>query len=369
VGQQSSRQPLLEISSKDFSCGSSARHWQSRENTDKWAETLRLELETKQRTAKEHTDKHDTALELALELLGNQVPVTLYTLKQFRDVADPGKACYQSVVRVSRTFDEIFDIREIDETLRVRIHDFPSLPLVENLGIVANPFHQDGTGVTYETQAIRPFYIRANISEALGERFLRRAGTHEWESGENAFEGLLGNEKRYKIDNIKKDKFESIVIDSIKVDAKALEMQDGGDPCQMNRVMYAAAERRQLEKSGPDGVRIAEAQMRTMKEAAREALRVIDPQMVIESILSREWGNIDENAKWRVGRKEAQRARDLMLSSTSESFVALELSGEPFLRGVAKAMRPMPKSGKKTVSQDQRLMSTIGLPSMSRRLS
>ena len=51
----------------------------------------------------------------------------MFALKQFRDVVDPAKACYQSLVRVSRAFEEVVDLREIEETLRVRIHDFPTL--------------------------------------------------------------------------------------------------------------------------------------------------------------------------------------------------------------------------------------------------
>ena len=132
---------------------------------------------------------------LALELLGNKVPVSLYTLKQFRDVVDPDKACYQSLVRVSRVFDEIFDVREIEETIRVRIHDFPTLKVVESLGILAKTIHQGGTGITYGTQAIRPFYIRATIDEPLGERLLSRAGTLPWELGDTPFRSILTDEQ------------------------------------------------------------------------------------------------------------------------------------------------------------------------------
>ena len=89
------------------------------------------------------------------------MPFSLYTLKQIRDVADPLKACYQSLVRVPRILDEVFDLREIDETLRVRIHEFPSLKLVQQLGIVARTVREGGAGIVYGTQAIRPFYIRA----------------------------------------------------------------------------------------------------------------------------------------------------------------------------------------------------------------
>jgi hypothetical protein len=46
----------------------------------------------------------------------------------------------------------------------------------------------------------------------------------------------------------------------------------------------------------------------------REALEKIEPQMVLESILSREWGNWDEHARWRVGRRELAANLDEKLS-------------------------------------------------------
>ena len=364
VGQQASKHPLLEISSRDD--GSVAGQWESRENPIEWAEKLRLELETKKRTAEEHLDEYNRARSLALEILGNQVPVALYTLKQFRDAADPGKACYQSLVRVSRIFDEIFDIREIEETLRVRIHDFPSLPLVETLGIVANPIREDGTGVTFETQAIRPFYIRATITEELGEQLDRRA-IPGGECSETAFKGVLGRDERK----------------GFVVDGKARRMQDAGDPCRMSSLMYQARQRQPkrepldltlqmelerlrnpklfssdanpYEKKKPGikedvenllkqlppeqwerrrkDLEEQELKQSITKAQAREALLQIDAQMVIESVLSREWGNLDDHAHWRQGRREILESRELRLSNQSSGFVSLKLKDLEFVRG------------------------------------
>jgi hypothetical protein len=68
---------------------------------------------------------------LALEILGNRVPISVYTMKQFRDNADPDAACYQSIVRVDRTLAEVLDLREIEEPMVVRINDFPTQSIVE----------------------------------------------------------------------------------------------------------------------------------------------------------------------------------------------------------------------------------------------
>ena len=126
-------------------------------------------------------------------------------------MTDPDKACYQSLVRVSRVFDEVFDLREIDETLRVRLHEFPSLKLVERLGIVARTVREEGAGIVYGTQAIRPLYIRATIHEPHGECLLWRAGTDQWQNGD-------------KVDSLL-----SVSGQPIKVDLQAERVQDQGN--------------------------------------------------------------------------------------------------------------------------------------------
>jgi hypothetical protein len=65
------------------------------------------------------------------------------------------------------------------------------------------------------------------------------------------------------------------------------------DPCRLSAIAYEAAQR---TRSPSDPFAIS-------KRAARDAFEFIDPQMVIESALSREWGNASENARWRLGRQ------------------------------------------------------------------
>lgn len=300
VGQQAVIEPILEISARDD--GSTAGQWDSQVNPATWAELQRLELGTKNGAAVVNPEKYNLVRSLALEILGNRVPIALYTLKQFPDVADPGKACYQALVRVSRVFDEVFDCREIEETLRVCIHDFPSLSLVDKLGIVANTVGQ-GAGVTYEAHAIRPFYIRATVREELGEQLLSRSGDSEWQYSEHVFEGLLGNDGG----------------DDFAVDRAALAIQDDGDPSHMNAALIEATQRRAGQGS-------------IAKIAVREALVPVDPQMVIESVLSREWGNFDENARWRKGCEDVLKARELILSNQPGAFAAFKLKDPQMIR-------------------------------------
>ncbi|HEY4359778.1 MAG TPA: hypothetical protein VGN17_02360 [Bryobacteraceae bacterium] len=278
AGQKSAMQTVIEISEREANAG--LGDTQSFDVPYQWAETLRLELGTKKATKAAHPMDCKVARQLALELLGNKIPISLYTLKQFPDVADPNKACYQSIVRVPRVLDELFDLREIEETLVVRIFDFPSLDIVETLGIVASRPQDTGNGIVYSAQAIRPFYINATVDEPLADRLLDRVGSLTWTINSNAFKTLLSDTPE---------------APAIAADALAEKLQDQMDPCRMAAIMYQA--RTRLERNGPE-------QSAHDKAQARQALASVDPQVVIDSILSREWGNNDPNTRWRLGRQE-----------------------------------------------------------------
>jgi hypothetical protein len=329
VGQKTAVHSVVEISEydSDYGIGDAG----ARSIPGEWADALLLELETKKATKRKNDQDFRVSRALALELLGNRVPVSLYTLKQFRDVVDPGKACYQSLVRVSRIFDEVTDLREIERTIRVRIRDFPTLNLVTALGIWAKPLRDEGGGgVVYGTQAIRPFVIRANVHELLGERLLSRAGIPLWELNAEAFQSRLSDDRQQFV-----------------ADVRAARAQDQGDPSEMRSTMAQAAERRRRRRNAgrrpavaarpqdqvsgslsasarQDAPAAPQVKAETPEESAQrqritrtqaiEAVAAIDPQMVIEAILSREWGSFDEKARWRVGRRQLQRARDEMMS-------------------------------------------------------
>jgi hypothetical protein len=420
AGQSATTYPLVEISERDFAgIGEPG----SRADPAEWARVLRSERDSKRDTKAEHPRDFAIARALALELLGNpsltapdrpaergrgqaaegrsddRVPLSLYTLKQIRDVTDPLKACYQSLVRVPRIFDEVFDLREIDQTLRVRIHEFPSLRLKERLGIVANTVHEPGAGIVFGTQAIRPFYIHATIHELGGECLLRRAGIANWQKGDDVTSSLGDSEQ------------------SIKVDLQAEHLQDEGDPCEMRSIMIQSIERRKHDPPKPskssfisnevikesnsafvqraletarttartnteqeilDDLQNAYAgQMAERNEAgadvrtpstteasqtadasdevekiarvrtfvedfleevldwersraistadAKDALSITDPQMVIESILSREWGSLDEQTKWRQGLRLLRQTRETALGAGSVPFARFHL--------------------------------------------
>lgn len=103
-------------------------------------------------------------------------------LKQFRDAGQPECACYQSLVVVPWT---ISDVRTtpFQHEIRVRIYRYPSLPLVETLGLIAEkveaPAQADGA-VADVLMAVRPCRVEASYEVGLGRELFRSAGYRPW---------------------------------------------------------------------------------------------------------------------------------------------------------------------------------------------
>jgi hypothetical protein len=275
AGQKATFQPVIEISHTSHESLPAGASWS-------WAAGLRRELQTKKATKLQQWQHLKVARALSLEILGNQTPFSIYTMKQFPDVTNPDKACYQALVRVPRKLQEVFDVREIEETLAVKLYDYPTLDIVHQLGLSTIRQDQSAAGIVHITQAVRPFYIRCTLSEPLGERLLSRAGTSQWTIETAAFETMLCGKKGAPI---------------ITADLAAERLQDQADPRRLGEAMFGARQRmEQRHESAADADVIT-------PEMARSALEVADPQIVIESILSREWGNNDPRARWLQGRR------------------------------------------------------------------
>jgi len=286
AGQQAIMQKVLEIIEREDNAGLGDSV--SKDSPYERAEDLRLDTGTEKGIKAAFPGCCKIGRALALELLGNHTPFSFYTLKQFRDVSEPDKACHQAITRVQRVLKEVFDMREIEEILTVHIHDYPSLNIVETLGLVTGaPRSEPSSGIVYSIQAVRPFYICATIDEPLAERLADRTAMEGWTIYPPAFETLLSDDP---------------AAPPITVDLKAETLQDQVDPCQMTAIMYQARER----LGDSDQERLANNEPPITKEMARKALGHLDAKMVIDSVLSREWGNADENARWRQGERELE---------------------------------------------------------------
>jgi hypothetical protein len=93
---------------------------------------------------------------LALELLALGAPINSLVLKQYRAGDDVGKACYQALVRTQRSIQRIYDLREIDERVHVRLHRYPGHPIAQTLGLQVKSVDSAG-GEVVQNAAAAPF--------------------------------------------------------------------------------------------------------------------------------------------------------------------------------------------------------------------
>jgi hypothetical protein len=286
-GQGTRMGTLLDIIGSDTTAGIS--RYEGRVTADRWAAILVDEQARKKQTAHDNEDAIYTARHLALQILGNHVPVSLYTMKQFRDVTDPDNACYQAIISVPRVLDEVMDIHEIEQPMTVRIHEFPTEPIVATLGLIGKLVRDDGAGMVYAMQPVRPFSLNVTMDEELGIRLMSRAGKLDWMYSTELPSPLLTN-----------DPFGG-------VSPSAEKALDEGDPRRLEKIVRVP---RVVTTSG---LRSLTASNPVLADA-RAALEAIDPQMIVESILSREWGNWSTKARWRKGRRTIVAAYEDMMA-------------------------------------------------------
>jgi len=116
------------------------------------------------------------------ELIDEGLPVQHYTVKQFRDVVDPLKACFQSVQRFARRVLPLSKPDPILDHIMVRFHDYATISIAQTLGIGEPALDQEssGAGLVYEATAEDPFFLYCDVDEDLGEPLLTRVSTRQW---------------------------------------------------------------------------------------------------------------------------------------------------------------------------------------------
>ncbi|MDC3962842.1 hypothetical protein [Polyangium jinanense] len=127
-------------------------------------------------TFPQHVEQEDHALG-PLSMTGS---LDILTVKQFRDAQDPIAACYQSVVLLERVFEQVLEVDEIKNRLEIRLHAYPSQPIVETLGLHWKAVDVSGTAEVYVLEPIRPFWARVAMRQHLGRNLAMRAGSKQW---------------------------------------------------------------------------------------------------------------------------------------------------------------------------------------------
>lgn len=273
-GQQTRRCPVLEV--RDGGGRAVAEDTELSDRAEAFCLLLRREMERKQRIDNDIKAKGRL---LALELLTGEQPFNVYTLKQFRDSGRPGLACYQALIRIPYQIQEVDQIEELLRLLRVEIHEYPSLRIVDDLGLVAREVMAGQGASVYTLEATRPFAIKAALSLDNGQRLWHRT-TETWVA-EASSESAEQKPMKW-------------------LDPLLEERISKSSPCYLKRTMRAwldskgSDERQYKDSMRP---RKKESEEPISAEMAHESLKRVEPQSVIESILSREWEDRSSTSK------------------------------------------------------------------------
>lgn len=172
AGQEMQEKRLLEVFHGDVLPDTAQTAWMKVAET--WGHRLKTELRRKEALAEQNPARLADLKALALELLGNGRSVNEITLKQFRAVKDPTKACYQAIVKTSAIIERLHDLREIERQLHVRILRYASQPIVDTLGLVVKRTEVTDDGVAQVLEPVRPFWLRLDLRIAEADNLLER---------------------------------------------------------------------------------------------------------------------------------------------------------------------------------------------------
>ena len=103
------------------------------------------------------------------------------SLKQFRDAEFADRACYQALVLVERKFTSEPEINWIPERLNITIHEFDTMRIVQQFGLLGGTEHVDRNGrKSTVLEPETPFWVRGDMEQGLGVNLCWRAGEVAW---------------------------------------------------------------------------------------------------------------------------------------------------------------------------------------------
>jgi hypothetical protein len=180
LGQKAEERTVLEIHQQEICPAHDEDRW--RKIMAHWGKTLLDDLDEKVTCARQCREEFSNLKALSFEVLAHDEPFNEVTLKQFRDAADPNAACYQALTLSQRFLEEVYEIHEIKERMHVRLYQYPSLPIVDILGLRVKSRDALGATIVDQLQPIRPFWLRVALRQELGKNLCWRAGSEEWQT-------------------------------------------------------------------------------------------------------------------------------------------------------------------------------------------
>jgi hypothetical protein len=269
-----------------------------------WGPRLLEDLQRKQARAAEHPEALETGRALALALLTDREGFNQITLKEFRDAHDIDTACYRALVNTETRIEHVSDLQEIEAPVHVAIDEYPTQPIVRLLGLVTK--WQDTSGPTPRAhlQALRPFRMRASLLTGAAENVAVSAGRPVWRPGRGwPGDGYFDRTAPCAVGRGAVRALEASVAEArtpapdaglVERDALTAGGAPGGPDGAAHDMPEAQGHHRFLDRTLERWLAGATPEERVDRDEARRLLAdesCLDPQMVLDSILSREWGH------------------------------------------------------------------------------
>ncbi|MEJ2273021.1 MAG: hypothetical protein P8Y01_00350 [Woeseiaceae bacterium] len=179
-GQPAAMRELIEITEKDVESYNEDVPWAV--IRAKWEPELLRDLKRKlmQRSAGE--EDWEAMLQMFRDVCGGQEAINFLALKQYRGTENVDRACYEALVLLQRNIQSITDMREIHRSLHVRIHQYPTMPIVKTLGLKVKAVDSSGKSVVQHLEPIRPFFMRVSMRDELGTNLFSRINSMKWQT-------------------------------------------------------------------------------------------------------------------------------------------------------------------------------------------
>ncbi|MFO0630211.1 MAG: acetoacetate decarboxylase family protein [Polyangiales bacterium] len=276
-GQGAEVRRLIEITDGLVAPRGDDETW--RRISEGWGETLRREVNDAWKRRSAAGPLFDATLSIALSRAEVSATTTTLTLKQFRDGENPDLACFQALVALRRELKRVHDAREIEAKLTVRIHDYPTQPIVQTLGLVPKHVSYEGGARVYCLEPVRPFWLRTSLRDHLGETVQYRAGSEVWQPNpaHKPTPGLAQSRDKMRADlanRVFPRRLSAQVAGLLPLGVPPMNLRGGAD-------LSGLADLPQIDAS-----------------VASAALELFDLQMFLGAALSREWENWSDETRW-----------------------------------------------------------------------
>jgi len=277
ANQKTVRAKLVEVTTRDPAAANNDEEWVQIAAT--WGERQAIEAARKARKGQSvgggwPPRRRQTWLKsTGMEVLFRGQPLNHIALKQFRDAKDPFDACLQTINVYPESVERIHDMRSIDDAVYVAIHKYPTQPIVDRLGLDVKWTDTSGGQPVQYLQAIRPFWMRADLKADLGRDVKWRAGSEEWQDGDSL--PLYFDEG---------EKYATPALAAELADEDPKAVQNFG-----TRRFFARAIRRSQQKFSGGWSH----HRRGHWDLLRHSDVDFSPQIAIESMLTHRWVNLD----------------------------------------------------------------------------